>query len=83
MAAQGSDELPVRMQNTRWWNPVILIKSPNDNESLLDKKNLLMMREIEDKIKALPDWPLFCKAKAVDDSSCADDSIVSPLGYLE
>lgn len=41
------------------------------------------MRDVEDKIKALPDWPLFCKAKAVDDLSCSDDSIISPLGYLE
>lgn len=42
-----------------------------------------MILEIENKIKALPDWPLFCKAKAADDSSCSDDSFNSPLFYLK
>lgn len=67
MAAQGKQELPVRMQNTIWWNPVILVKVPSDSESLLDKKHLVKIKEIETEIKALKDWPLFCKAKAADD----------------
>lgn len=83
LAAQGKEELPVRMQNTQWWNPVILVNTPNDDESLLEKKNLLKMLEIENKIKELPDWPLFCKAKAANDASCADQAILSPLAYLK
>lgn len=71
------------MQNTKWWNPVILVNTPNDDESLLDKKNLLKLLEIETKIKELPDWPLFCKAKAANDLSCADSAIFSPLSYLK
>ena len=67
LAAQGKQELPVRMQNTIWWNPVILVKVPSDSESLLDKKHLVKIKEIETEIKALKDWPLFCKAKAADD----------------
>ena len=83
LAAQGEDELPVRMQNTQWWNPVILVRTPDDQESLLKKENLLKMLEIENKIKALKDWPLFCKAKAADDPSCADQAILSPITYLK
>lgn len=83
LAAQGKGELPVRMQNTQWWNPVILVNTPNDNESLLEKKNLIKMYEIENKIKALDDWPLFCKAKATDNIACADQAIFSPLAYLK
>lgn len=83
-AAQVKSELPIRSQNAPWsWNPVILIKTLNDDESLLDKKNLLKIQEIENKIKAVPEWPLFCKAKDVTDLSCADESITSPLFYLK
>jgi len=31
----------------------------------------------------LEDWPLFCKANTADDSSCSDQSILSPLAYLK
>ena len=41
------------------------------------------MLEIENKIKKLKNWPLFCKAKAADDKSCADQAILSPLAYLK
>ena len=71
------------MQNTIWWNPVILVKVPSENDSLLEKKHLVKIKEIETKIKALEDWPLFCKAKAADDSSCSDQAIMSPISYLD
>lgn len=71
------------MQNTIWWNPVILVKVPSDSESLLDKKHLVKIKEIETEIKALKDWPLFCKAKAADDQSCSDQAILSPVSYLD
>lgn len=60
------------MQNTASWNPLILIKAPNGDGNLLEKKHLLQMKEIEDKMKGLKDWPLVCKAKANDDQSCSD-----------
>lgn len=66
-AAQAKDELPIRIQNTEGINPFILISSPNEKENLLEKKNLLKMLEMENKIKEMKDWPLFCKAKTVDD----------------
>lgn len=31
----------------------------------------------------MKDWPLFCKAKANDDSFCDDSAIKSPLAYLK
>ena len=71
------------MQNTASWNPLILIKAPNGDGNLLDKKHLLQMKEIEDKMKGLKDWPLVCKAKAADDQSCSDQAITSPISYLE
>lgn len=80
--AAGLDEKPVRMSNTNSWNPTILIKSPSENESLLDKKHLLKMDELETKLKGLQDWPLFCKAQGPDDLSCSDQSIQSPIAYL-
>jgi hypothetical protein len=60
-----------------------LINTPNDDQSLLDKKFLIQLLEIENKIKDLPDWKLFCKAKSTDDLSCSDSSIFSPLAYLK
>lgn len=41
------------------------------------------MHDLEKKIKNLKDWPLFCKAKAANDSSCADQAILSPIAYLD
>lgn len=40
------------------------------------------MSEIENKIRNLEDWPLFCKAKSADDESCSDLSLISPIAYL-
>lgn len=83
LAAQGQDKKPIRIQNTRTWNPIILIKSPSESESLLKKKYLLQMNEIEKKFMDLEDWPLFCKAKSIDDSSCSDSAFLSPISYLK
>jgi len=43
----------------------------------------LKVLEIENNIKGLEDWPLFCKANTADDSSCSDQAILSPLSYLK
>lgn len=43
----------------------------------------MKIKEIIDKVTALADWPLFCKAKSTVDSSCADDAVLSPLAYLD
>ena len=81
--AAGLDEKPIRMQTTKSWNPIILIKAPNENESLLNKKFLVKMDELETKLKELKDWPLFCQAAGPDDTSCSDLAISSPIQYLK
>lgn len=49
LAAQGDIPLEVRIQNTPWWNPIILFKGPTEKENLLEKKHLLKIKEMIDK----------------------------------
>lgn len=83
LAAQGDEKLGVRVQNTPWWNPVIMFKGPTEKENLLKKEYLLKIKEVIDKIEAMPDWKLFCKAASNTDASCSSLAMLSPLSYLE
>lgn len=71
LKAQGDTQLPVRIQNTPWWNPVILFMGPTQKENLLQKEYLLQVKDFIDQIENMPDWPLFCKAKSTTDSACS------------
>jgi hypothetical protein len=60
---------------------MILYISKN-GKSLLDKSNLKIVYEIEQKIKGMKDWKLVCKAASINDLSCGMDSYFSPLAFL-
>jgi hypothetical protein len=60
---------------------MILFESKN-GKSLLDKSNLQVIYDIEQKIKGLEDWPSICQAASINDLSCSNEAYISPLLFL-
>jgi len=56
LSAGGNDEKPLQLTSKPEWNPIFLLQSTEDGESLLLKKNLLKIKNMEDMIKAIPEY---------------------------
>jgi hypothetical protein len=83
LAAEGKIKKYIRTQNVVDWNALILYTSPSQSDNLLDKKYLLMIENLEEKLQELPDWKNLCKATSVYDETCSlTEAFVSPLVFL-
>lgn len=70
------------MTSVEAWNPMILYEGLAGG-NLLQKENLLIIENIENEIKGYENWPNVCLAASVDDESCASESFLSPLMFLQ
>ena len=84
LAAQSSTKVSERVQDVSWWNAIMVYQVRNENESLLDKKYLLQIQQIEKSIQEKPDWVKFCRATSVFDKNChPQKAFVSPISFLK
>lgn len=54
---------------------------PGDN--ILTPDGFKLIKEVEDYIKNLPDYPKFCLATSVNDKTCSPQGFTSPLAIFE
>ena len=60
----------------------MIYQGPTKTENLIKKKYLLKIKEHENKILGMEQWPNLCLATNLGDSNCSPYSYISPISFL-